>query len=261
FALVLKPNDEYRDAVEVLELALDLGEGNTAAADGTSGGGGIGAKTSPQKLDKAKRVREKRPANRRGMEVGGRKKKDNVLGASVAAAHDKKSDLSLTGSTPPPGCYAPGLSEGLEGSSGRRTRLSLLDDLQEEEGRLTSRRKKELERKKKHRLFHFIEKMKEGIIVRRHLAHHTCDQVVLQSTVSGRRSENAKPGKRAPLVSLKEAAGVRLNKNRAETIKTADIAIVLPATDPDPSQPGFFGTRALRLSEDIPNPSRTFSLL
>lgn len=53
------------------------------------------------------------------------------------------------------------------------------------QGRLTSRRKKELERKKKHRLFHFIEKMKEGIIVRRHLAHHTCDQVVLQSTVSG----------------------------------------------------------------------------
>lgn len=52
------------------------------------------------------------------------------------------------------------------------------------QGRLTSRRKKELERKKKHRLFHFVDRMKEGVIVRRHLAHHTCDQVVLQSTVS-----------------------------------------------------------------------------
>ena len=52
------------------------------------------------------------------------------------------------------------------------------------QGRLTVRRKKELDRKKKHRLFHFTEKMREGIIIRRHLAHHTCDQVVLQSTVS-----------------------------------------------------------------------------
>lgn len=48
---------------------------------------------------------------------------------------------------------------------------------------------------------------------------------------------------------------------RAESIKAAHIALVLPATDPDPSHPGFFGTRALRLSEDIPNPARTFSLL
>lgn len=61
--------------------------------------------------------------------------------------------------------------------------------------------------------------------------------------------------------SLRGAAGGRLNKNRAEAIKTGHIALVLPATDPDPSHPGFFGTRALRLSEDIPNPSRTFSLL
>lgn len=61
---------------------------------------------------------------------------------------------------------------------------------------------------------------------------------------------------------FKSFRGGRLNmKNRAETVKTASIALVLPATDPDPSQPGFFGTRALRLSEDIPNPSRTFSLL
>lgn len=36
---------------------------------------------------------------------------------------------------------------------------------------------------------------------------------------------------------------------------------MLPATDPDPLHPGFFGTRALRLSKDIPNPARTFSLL
>lgn len=61
--------------------------------------------------------------------------------------------------------------------------------------------------------------------------------------------------------SLRGAAGGRLQKNRAEAVKTAQIAVVLPATDPDPSHPGFFGTRALRLSEDIPNPSRTFSLL
>lgn len=54
------------------------------------------------------------------------------------------------------------------------------------QGRLTTRRKKELERKKKHRLFHFVEKMKEGVIVRRHLAHQTCDQIVLQSAVSYR---------------------------------------------------------------------------
>lgn len=53
----------------------------------------------------------------------------------------------------------------------------------------------------------------------------------------------------------------RLGHHRAESIKTADIAVVLPATEPDPSHPGFFGTRALRLSEDIPNPARTFSLL
>lgn len=51
-------------------------------------------------------------------------------------------------------------------------------------GRLTHRRKKELERKKKNRLFHFVGKMREGVIVRRHVAHHTCEQVVLQSTVS-----------------------------------------------------------------------------
>lgn len=48
---------------------------------------------------------------------------------------------------------------------------------------------------------------------------------------------------------------------RSESIKSSQIAIVLPATDPDPSHPGFFGTRALRLSEDIPNPARTFSIL
>lgn len=53
----------------------------------------------------------------------------------------------------------------------------------------------------------------------------------------------------------------RLGHHRAESIKTADIAVVLPATEPDPSHAGFFGTRALRLSEDIPNPARTFSLL
>lgn len=60
--MVLNPNDEYRDAVEVLELALDLGEGSGATSDGTTGtGGGAGAKkttASPQKLDKARRVRE-----------------------------------------------------------------------------------------------------------------------------------------------------------------------------------------------------------
>lgn len=61
--------------------------------------------------------------------------------------------------------------------------------------------------------------------------------------------------------SIRGAAGGRLNKNRAEAIKTAHIALVLPATEADPSHPGFFGTRALRLSEDIPNPSRTFSIL
>lgn len=47
FALVLKPNDEYRDAVEVLELALDLRDG-----------AGPGGTTSPQKLNDAKRMRE-----------------------------------------------------------------------------------------------------------------------------------------------------------------------------------------------------------
>ena len=46
---MLKPNDEYRDAVEVLELALAMGEG--------SGSGG-GRKLSPQKLNDARRVRE-----------------------------------------------------------------------------------------------------------------------------------------------------------------------------------------------------------
>lgn len=49
--------------------------------------------------------------------------------------------------------------------------------------------------------------------------------------------------------------------NRSESMKAAHIAFVLPATEADPSHPGFFGTRALRLSEDIPNPARTFSLL
>lgn len=52
------------------------------------------------------------------------------------------------------------------------------------QGMLTNRRRKELERKKKHRLVLFVEKMREGIIVRRHMAHHICDQIVLQSTVS-----------------------------------------------------------------------------
>ncbi|CBN75931.1 hypothetical protein Esi_0220_0013 [Ectocarpus siliculosus] len=231
FALVLNPNDEYRDAVEVLELALDLGDG----------GGGV--TTSPQKLDKVKRSGP--GSGRKG------------------------------GGGPP--VVRPGLSEGLEGvGGGRRTRLSLLDDLQEEEGRLTSRRKKELERKKKHRLFHFVHKMQEGVIVRRHLAHRTCDQIVLQSTDDCRTISwkpllaadgGASGGGGGAISGLfqslrRGAAGSRLSKkNRAECVKTAHIAVVLPATDPDPSQPGFFGTRALRLSEDIPNPSRTFSLL
>lgn len=57
FALVLNPNDEYRDAVEVLELALDLGEREGPAAGGAAGAAG-GKTTSPQKLDKARRVRE-----------------------------------------------------------------------------------------------------------------------------------------------------------------------------------------------------------
>ena len=57
FALVLNPNDEYRDAVEVLELALDLGEGPAGAAGAAAAAGGK-TTTSPQKLDKAKRVRE-----------------------------------------------------------------------------------------------------------------------------------------------------------------------------------------------------------
>ncbi|CAM9223223.1 unnamed protein product, partial [Sphacelaria rigidula] len=47
FALVLKPNDEYRDAVEVLELALELREGSSPVK-----------KASPQKLKNARRVRE-----------------------------------------------------------------------------------------------------------------------------------------------------------------------------------------------------------
>ena len=51
-------------------------------------------------------------------------------------------------------------------------------------GVLTNRRRKELERKKKHRLVLFVDNMREGVIVRRHLAHHTCEQIVLQSTAS-----------------------------------------------------------------------------
>lgn len=77
----------------------------------------------------------------------------------------------------------------------------------------------------------------------------------------GPRSGGVAGGMSSIFKSIRGAAGGRLNKNRAESVKTAHIALVLPATDPDPSHPGFFGTRALRLSEDIPNPSRTFSLL
>ena len=68
FALVLKPNDEYRDAVEVLELALAMGEG---------AGSGGGRKLSPQKLNDARRVRESldvlQPPNRETCsELGGK---------------------------------------------------------------------------------------------------------------------------------------------------------------------------------------------
>ncbi|CAM9972806.1 unnamed protein product, partial [Ectocarpus sp. 12 AP-2014] len=271
FALVLNPNDEYRDAVEVLELALDLGDG----------GGGV--TTSPQKLDKAKRVRD----SLGGLQEQQQQQQQQQQRSSPdrSGASDSPAGLSTSQSGPGSGrkggggppVVRPGLSEGLEGvGGGRRTRLSLLDDLQEEEGRLTSRRKKELERKKKHRLFHFVQKMKEGVIIRRHLAHRTCDQIVLQSTDDCRTISwkpllaadgGASGGGGGAISGLfqslrRGAAGSRLSKkNRAECVKTAHIAVVLPATDPDPSQPGFFGTRALRLSEDIPNPSRTFSLL
>lgn len=44
---MLKPNDEYRDAVEVLELALDLRDGAK-----------LSKTPSPQKLDNAKKIRE-----------------------------------------------------------------------------------------------------------------------------------------------------------------------------------------------------------
>lgn len=69
-----------------------------------------------------------------------------------------------------------------------------------------------------------------------------------------------------PLLAANKNEGVlgafrRQRLPRAESLKAAEVAAVLPATDPDPSHPGLFGTRALRLSEDIPNPARTFSLL
>lgn len=44
---MLKPNDEYRDAVEVLELALELRDGSSPVK-----------KASPTKLKNARRVRE-----------------------------------------------------------------------------------------------------------------------------------------------------------------------------------------------------------
>ena len=44
---MLKPNDEYRDAVEVLELALDLRDGAK-----------LSKTPSPQKLDNARKIRE-----------------------------------------------------------------------------------------------------------------------------------------------------------------------------------------------------------
>ena len=53
---MLKPNDEYRDAVEVLELALDLRDG---ASEGKA------KTTSPQKLDNARRIRESLDAFRK----------------------------------------------------------------------------------------------------------------------------------------------------------------------------------------------------
>ena len=65
---MLKPNDEYRDAVEVLELALAMGEG---------AGAGGGRKLSPQKLTDARRVRESldvlQPPNRETFLELGRK--------------------------------------------------------------------------------------------------------------------------------------------------------------------------------------------
>ncbi|CAM9986050.1 unnamed protein product, partial [Choristocarpus tenellus] len=49
------------------------------------------------------------------------------------------------------------------------------------QGGLTSRRKKEIERKKMQRLHIFLHRLKDGVIVRKHMAHRTASFIFLHS--------------------------------------------------------------------------------
>ncbi|CAM9126612.1 unnamed protein product [Chrysoparadoxa australica] len=282
FVLVLQPSADYREAVKMMEAALGEDSGEAAvsyqevyhemqvkqgaerrAKEGAGAGAGAGVSNSVKFKEGVQRLRqslagegEDSPETRALKGVRGhRQQHPQSTSARVRGHHNSKKYHHQQG--------------------GKNMRLSLLDEIEEEERkkldekgavaegnqRIGEKRRRELERKKKQRLSHFVERLKGGIILRRHRQHRTSERVVLQSS-DGCRTISWKPLVASRSVNFR-LFGVLKREQQQESgfFGAATVTEVRPATDADPSHPGFFGTRNLRHSEDIPITARTFSLL